>query len=297
MADSDKNILITPNRGSTTADPNIVFTGGNNNSVTLTVLDDGTLSFSGSAGQLFSVSDSLSGTIFSVNDVSGIPSIEVDDTGEIRLAEFSGNVLIGTATDTGEKVQVNGTVKATAFSGNASSATQLATSRTFSIRDSNNGYNTMASAGFNGTANVTLDVAFPSGGGADHVWYNQGGTIPTSGSWYITNYSPDQYNAFNIEVGSNNITLYTGDRYAINTNAGESKVFYLYVYNEFESNLTVNFAAQWDANGVWVDDNVESPAQGEQVCYAFIVHDFSTPPYSMYNKYWQVVQVGKWTIN
>jgi putative lipoic acid-binding regulatory protein len=108
MADTDKNILITPNKGSTTADPNIVFTGGDNNPITLTVLDDGTLSFSGSAGQLFSVSDSLTGTIFSVNDISGIPSIEVDDTGEIRLAEFSGNVLIGTDVDNGSKLQVNG---------------------------------------------------------------------------------------------------------------------------------------------------------------------------------------------
>lgn len=108
MADSDKNILITPNSGSTTADPNIVFTGGDNNPVTMTVVDDGTLSFSGSAGQLFSISDSLSGTIFSVNDISGIPSIEVDDTGEVRIAEFSGNVLIGTSTDNGNKLQVNG---------------------------------------------------------------------------------------------------------------------------------------------------------------------------------------------
>ena len=99
MADADKNILITPNRGSTTADPKIEFTGGDNNTVTLTTLDDGTLSFSGSAGQLFSISDSLTGTIFSVNDVSGIPSIEVEDDGTVTLAEFGGNVLVGTNVD------------------------------------------------------------------------------------------------------------------------------------------------------------------------------------------------------
>jgi hypothetical protein len=99
MADADKNILITPNRGSTTADPKIEFTGGDNNTVTLTTLDDGTLSISGSAGQLFSISDSLTGTIFSVNDVSGIPSIEVEDDGTVTLAEFGGNVLVGTNVD------------------------------------------------------------------------------------------------------------------------------------------------------------------------------------------------------
>ena len=69
----------------------------------------------GTAGQLFSIADSMSGTIFSVNDASGIPSIEVEDTGEIRLAEFSGNVLIGTATDDGHKLKVEGNIKAKAL--------------------------------------------------------------------------------------------------------------------------------------------------------------------------------------
>jgi hypothetical protein len=114
MANSDKNIVITPNIGQTD-DPKIVFSGANTSvsaqdiSVYAYPTDNGTLSFEGSAGQLFSITNSLSGTIFSVNDVSGIPSIEVDDTGTIRLAEFSGNVLIGTATDDGtNKLQVNG---------------------------------------------------------------------------------------------------------------------------------------------------------------------------------------------
>ena len=39
----------------------------------------------------------MSGTIFSVNDISGIPSIEVNSNGNISLAEFSGNVGIGTS--------------------------------------------------------------------------------------------------------------------------------------------------------------------------------------------------------
>lgn len=110
MADSDKNILITPNVGST-SDPTIVFNGGDNNPVTLTILDDGTLSFSGSAGQLFSISDSLTGSIFSVNDISGIPSIEVLDTGQVSIAEFGGDIV--THTDNTFEIQdVNGTVLA-----------------------------------------------------------------------------------------------------------------------------------------------------------------------------------------
>lgn len=122
MANSDKDILITPNTGQA-SEPTIQFTGAGNNTVTLRVLDDGTISIEGSSGQLFSVTDSLSGTIFSVNDVSGIPSIEVDDNGTVRIAEFGGNVLMGTNIDNGvDKLQVNGSILGTIFRGVATSA-------------------------------------------------------------------------------------------------------------------------------------------------------------------------------
>lgn len=84
-----------------------------NNTITVTMLNSDTLSFSGQSGQLFSITDSLTGTIFAVNDISGIPSIEVDDTGTIRLAEISGNVGIGTPSPTA-KLHVVGDVLMTA---------------------------------------------------------------------------------------------------------------------------------------------------------------------------------------
>lgn len=124
MSNADKNILITPNRGSSTDDPKIEFVGADssNGGQTITAVvyptSNGTLSFEGSSGQLFSITNDLTGTIFSVNDISGIPSIEVDDDGTVRLAEFDGNVLIGTATDNGtDKLQVLGSVSASSFSG------------------------------------------------------------------------------------------------------------------------------------------------------------------------------------
>jgi hypothetical protein len=112
MANSDKNIVITPNVGSSSDDPKIVFTGANTAGaypITLRTYptSNGSLSFEGSAGQLFSITNSLTGTIYSVNDVSGIPSIEVLDTGLVKLAQYSGNVLIGTGTDAGYKFQIN----------------------------------------------------------------------------------------------------------------------------------------------------------------------------------------------
>lgn len=65
---------------------------------------------SGTAGQLFSVTDSMTGTIFAVNDVSGIPSIEVLDTGVVKIAEYSGFVAYGV----NNAVSAAGTTQATA---------------------------------------------------------------------------------------------------------------------------------------------------------------------------------------
>lgn len=99
MALTDKDIVITPNRGNV-ANPQIVFSGADGatgpQNITLSVLpaSNGTVSFSGSAGQLFSITNSLSGTIFSVNNVSGIPSIEVFANGVVSLAPYGGNVQI-----------------------------------------------------------------------------------------------------------------------------------------------------------------------------------------------------------
>ena len=115
MALSDKNVVVTPSVGSSTDDPKIVFSGADASTgpqnITLRAYpnNSGTLSVEGSSGQLFSITNSLSGSIFSVNDVSGIPSIEVLDTGLVKVAQYSGNVLIGTGVDNAsEKLQVVG---------------------------------------------------------------------------------------------------------------------------------------------------------------------------------------------
>lgn len=116
MAHSDKNIVITPNIGSTTANPQIVFSGADaslgpqNITLRTYATNNGTLSFEGSAGQLFSITNSMSGSIFSVNDVSGVPSIEVLDSGLIKLAEYSGFVAYGVS----QSVTAAGSTQATA---------------------------------------------------------------------------------------------------------------------------------------------------------------------------------------
>ena len=103
-----QDLVITPNRGSTTSGAQIAFTGYSGaSSIYLKVLPDSSLSFEGSAGQLFSITDNLSsGTIFSVNDITGIPSFDVNANGLVRIAPFAGNVALGTTATSG-KLQIN----------------------------------------------------------------------------------------------------------------------------------------------------------------------------------------------
>ena len=81
MADSDKDILITPNV-SQTSQPEIKLVGKDNSPMFLKVLDDNTLSFEGTEGQVFSIGPTMSsGDIFSVSDISGVQSMSVNADG------------------------------------------------------------------------------------------------------------------------------------------------------------------------------------------------------------------------
>lgn len=98
MANSDKNIRITGNRGTATGTfPKIVFTGAAAGSsiITLEVLDSNELKFSSNEGTVFSLNSNLStGTIWSVNDISAVPLLRASAGGTIGLAEF-GTTLVG----------------------------------------------------------------------------------------------------------------------------------------------------------------------------------------------------------
>lgn len=99
MANSFKDIVITPNIANS-ADPKIVFNGANatvNATITMYVYpsSNGTISFEGAAGQLFSITNDLSNSIFSATDVSGIPAIEAFANGQVNIAPVYGNTSIG----------------------------------------------------------------------------------------------------------------------------------------------------------------------------------------------------------
>ena len=87
--------------------------------------DLGALSFEGSAGQLFSITNDLtSGSIFSVNDVSGIPSIDVDADGTIQLAPYGSTEYVGIGTtNPTAKLDVRGSLNVTGASTFSGSST------------------------------------------------------------------------------------------------------------------------------------------------------------------------------
>jgi len=151
MANTDKNILITPNVGSAN-DPQIVFSGASATlgpqTITVKAKSDynGTLSFEGSAGQLFSITNSLTGVVYSINLASGIPVLEALDTGEIKLSQYSGFTNIAGTTDStssttgvlrvaggvgiAKNLYVGGAVKATNTDGPTFRAVRASTAQT-----------------------------------------------------------------------------------------------------------------------------------------------------------------------
>ena len=115
MANSDKNIRITGNRGAGTGtNPKIVFTGAAAGAsvITLEVLDDNTVSFSSNEGQVFSLDSNLStGTIWSVNDISGVALLRASAGGTIGIAEYAVNSFVGVGqTNPLYKLDVKGNV-------------------------------------------------------------------------------------------------------------------------------------------------------------------------------------------
>lgn len=111
-----QDILITPGSG----EPQILFQGSgtNDTAVELNVMSSyqsatgsGTgLLFEGTEGLLFGITDNLSsGTIFSVADITGLPTIEVNASGEVGLGEYGTNVTIYTGLKTPIESNADGT--------------------------------------------------------------------------------------------------------------------------------------------------------------------------------------------
>lgn len=100
----NQNVIVT---GSVNISQNITasrayFSASNGtvNGPTLTVYGSGSaqpvLTIQGSQGELFSVTDSLSGSLYSVNDISGLPILEVFSDNTILMGNYQDPMLITT---------------------------------------------------------------------------------------------------------------------------------------------------------------------------------------------------------
>lgn len=124
MAHSDKNILITPNKGVSTGDPTIEFSGADASlgpqkiNLRVYATENGTVSFEGLLGQILSLSNSNDRDMVTICDVAGMPVITIRKDGTLILSKHVARVLIGTDVDDGiNKLQVAGSISATNIGG------------------------------------------------------------------------------------------------------------------------------------------------------------------------------------
>jgi hypothetical protein len=89
------NILITPSSAS------IQFSGSAANTIRLQVEQSGSIAFYGNSGSLFGITDSLSGSLMSVNDISGLPILEVFSDDRVVMGTFNRNTLVVTGSRIG----------------------------------------------------------------------------------------------------------------------------------------------------------------------------------------------------
>lgn len=150
-----------------------------------------TLSFEGSAGQLFSISDVLnSGTIFSVNDISGLPMLEVDATGLVSLARFGTGINAHRTINALQGISgTNGT-----FSGTVTTPNILGSSNLIYV-----GQNQTFSWEFD-TSNSNPAIRFTWGGAASAIWGSSG----------AVNISIQGVNGFRVAPGQTNIASTLG---------------------------------------------------------------------------------------
>jgi len=101
MANTDKDILITPNNDAEPK-PEISFVGFNNAPIKLLVEDDNSLSYEGGAGLLSNLDNNLSANeTFAVTDESGVPVLAYNVDGTVLLSPFSGSTSVGTKKSVG----------------------------------------------------------------------------------------------------------------------------------------------------------------------------------------------------
>ena len=129
----------------------------------------------GVSGELFTVTDSLVGSLFSVNDISGIPVLEAFSDSTIVMGNYQAPVLITTVKTTKAAALTNsvvyqfssGTYTSVFFDYNVASGTNARTGTIMAIWNSSGTIEFTETGtmdiGGTGTSAITLDVAYSAG--------------------------------------------------------------------------------------------------------------------------------------
>ncbi len=137
-----RNIVIEPNRSNTgsTQQPHIYFSGLTAGTISLVVEDDGSLVYDGTYGGLFSITDTKDGLLHSVNDISGLPILQVWDDNRVILGSYYNPALTISAS--------------TAFVGPTASTTSILhiSGGSITYKDGNQGINKVLTSDANGVA-------------------------------------------------------------------------------------------------------------------------------------------------
>jgi hypothetical protein len=124
------------------------------------------LDIQGSQGQLFSVTDSLSGSLFSVNDISGLPILKVFSDDSIRLGTFNNEAIIvsgNTSKITGSLLSTNGVVSGSSQIGEIAGLQALTASFKSQSILSGSGLTNYVPI-YNGTTALSSSIIFQSTG-------------------------------------------------------------------------------------------------------------------------------------
>lgn len=91
-----RDIRISPNLGTTASNqfPKIDFRGVSQSFISLKVDDDGSVVYTGTYGVLFNITDSKDGLLHSVNDISGLPILQVYSNDYVQMGKWDKNTLV-----------------------------------------------------------------------------------------------------------------------------------------------------------------------------------------------------------
>lgn len=242
-----KNILITPSPTGTT-NPSIEFSGETAKMITLEVLSGGTLAFNSSGGTMFSIDDTTTGSLFSVNDISGLPILEVFSDDRLVAGKFGTDAFVVSGTN----VNINGTLIATGTSYlNTISATTINADTIYADAieyDPSHKTVYLTYSGASGTSSGTMGVTLTSPGNWTVTEFNTVYFLDdTAGNLTITIPDSDATNLGKIMIVSKPRLVQSGNLVLIKTVSNqaiaETATFYLRSPNDRAEIISVPFVS------------------------------------------------------